>query len=55
MYSFILAERVLHFAGKLYVRELHTLRRTLEVQNERMTFSPNAHEKDYDAVPSQKG
>jgi hypothetical protein len=55
MYSFILAERVLHFAGKLDVRELNTLRKTLEVQKERMNFSHNAHEKDYDAVPSQKG
>jgi len=55
MYSFILAERVLHFAGNLDVRELNTLRKTLEVQKERLNFSPNDHEKDYDALPSQKG
>jgi hypothetical protein len=55
MYSFILAARVLHFAGKLDVRELNTPIKTLEVQKERMNFSHNDHEKDYDALPSQKG
>jgi hypothetical protein len=55
MYSFILGEKVLQLAGKLYVRELNTSIKTLEVQKERMNFSHNDHEKDYDALPSQKG
>jgi hypothetical protein len=45
----------LHFAGKLDVREFNTSIKTLEVQKERMNFSHNDHEKDYDALPSQKG
>jgi hypothetical protein len=55
MYSFILAERVLHFAGNLDVRELNTPIKSLEVQKERMNFSHNDHEKDYDGLPSQRG
>jgi hypothetical protein len=39
----------------LDVRELNTPIKTLEVQKERMNFSHNDHEQDYDAPPSQKG
>jgi hypothetical protein len=55
MYSSILAERVLHFAGNLAVRELNTPTKTLEVQKERMNFSHEDHAKDYDALTSQEG
>jgi hypothetical protein len=45
----------LHFSGKLDARELNTPIKALEVEKERMNFSHNDHEKDYNALPSQKG
>jgi hypothetical protein len=54
MFIFILAERVLHFAGKLHVWELNNPIKTLEVHKERMNLSHNDHEKDYDAPPILK-